>query len=113
MEIIKIINIIKMFLLVETKFKINLYLEQRPCRFLLHPEFVIVIHFFRPRRKYDVNDDDDYEDDDDDCEEGLILLPFAIDRVVPQSCGSLDTRLVMRVLVLVDVNCSGDGDGDG
>ena len=102
-----------MFLLVETKFKINLYLEQRPCRFLLHPELVIVIHFFRPRRKYDVNDydyeddDDDYEDDDDDCEEGLILLPFAIDRVVPQSCGSLDTRLVMRVLVLVDA--VGDG----
>ena len=100
-----------MFLLVETKFKINLYLEQRPCRFLLHPELVIVIHFFRPRRKYDVNDDDDYEYDDDDCEEGLILLPFAIDRVVPQSCGSLDTRLVMRVLVLVDVNDDGDADG--
>ena len=100
-----------MFLLVETKFKINLYLEQRPCRFLLHPEFVIVIHFFRPRRKYDVNDDDDYEDDDDEYEEGLILLPFAIDRVVPQSCGSLDTRLVMRVLVLVDVNDDGDADG--
>ena len=98
-----------MFLLVETKFKINLYLEQRPCRFLLHPELVIVIHFFRPRRKYDVNDDD-YEDDDD-CEEGLILLPFAIDRVVPQSCGSLDTRLVMRVLVMVDVN--GDADAHG
>ena len=52
-----------MFLLVETKFKINLYLEQRPCRFLLHPELVIVIHFFRPRRKYDVNDND-CEDDD-------------------------------------------------
>ena len=96
-----------MFLLVETKFKINLYLEQRPCRFLLHPELVIVIHFFRPRRKYDVNDDDNWEDNDDEYEEGLILLPFAIDRVVPQSCGSLDTRLVMRVLVLVDVN--GDG----
>ena len=96
-----------MFLLIETKFKINLYLEQRPCRFLLHPEFVIVIHFFRPRRKYDVNDDDNWEDNDDEYEEGLILLPFAIDRVVPQSCGSLDTRLVMRVLVLVDVN--GDG----
>ena len=95
----------------ETKFKINLYLEQRPCRFLLHPELVIVIHFFRPRRKYDVNDDDNCEDNDDEYEEGLILLPFAIDRVVPQSCGSLDTRLVMRVLVLVDVNDDGDADG--
>ena len=95
----------------ETKFKINLYLEQRPCRFLLHPEFVIVIHFFRPRRKYDVNDDDNWEDNDDEYEEGLILLPFAIDRVVPQSCRSLDTRLVIRVLVMVDVN--GDGGAHG
>ena len=100
-----------MFLLVDTKLKINLYLEQRPCRFLLHPELVIVIHFFRPRRKYDVNDDDNWEDNDDEYEEGLILLPFAIDRVVPQSCGSLDTRLVMRVLVLVDADGGADADG--